>query len=149
MRTGLLLGDEVSFVPDVNPLVSVSRVLVAQLSMGMLIAGIALLSGGRIAAWSALLGGLICVIPNAFLALRIVVGGAVAPGQDPRRMLRASYIGAAGKFLLTAAFFAAVFVLVRPLAAGWLFAAFVLTQLVVGVFLLVGRETGFSKRVDG
>ncbi len=149
MRTGLLLGDEASFVPDVNPLASVSRVLAAQLSMGALVAGIALLSSGRIAAWSALLGGLICVIPNAFLALRIVIGGAVSPGQDPRRMLRASYVGAAGKFLLTAVFFAAVFVLVRPLAAGWLFAAFVLTQAVVGAFLVVGRESGFSKRVDG
>ncbi|MGB5210303.1 MAG: ATP synthase subunit I [Gammaproteobacteria bacterium] len=149
MRTGILLGDEASFVPDVNPLASVSRVLLAQLSMGALIAGIALLIGGSTAAWSAVLGNLICVIPNAFLALRIVIGGAVAPGQDPRRMLRASYVGVAGKFLLTAALFAAVFVLVRPLAAGWLFAAFVLTQLVVGVFLLVGRETGFSKRVDG
>ncbi len=131
----------VNIAPDVNPLAAVSRVLIAQLSAGMLIGGIALVAAGRTAAWSALLGGLICVIPNAFMGLRIVAGGAT---NDPRRMLTASYVGMAGKLALTAAMFAVVFVLVRPLAAGWLFTAFVITQAIVLVFLVSDRDSGSS-----
>lgn len=129
----------VSVAPDVNPLAAISRILIAQLSAGLLVGGVGLAVAGRTAALSAVLGGLICVIPNAFMALRMIAGGA---GHDPRRMLRASYVGAAGKLALTAALFAAVFVLVRPLAAGWLFGAFVLTQAIVWIFLVTDRGAG-------
>ncbi len=125
--------------PDVNPLAAIFRILIAQLFASLLIGAAALVLADSTAALSAVLGGLICVIPNAFLALRIIVGSS---GRDPRGMLRASYVGAAGKLLLTAALFAAVFVLVRPLAAGWLFGAFVLAQATVWIFLVVDRGTG-------
>lgn len=124
--------------PDLNPLAAVSRILIAQLSVGLLIGAVALVLADGTAALSAILGGLICVIPNAFLGLRMIVGGSA---RDPRGMLRASYVGAAGKLMLTAALFAAVFALVRPLAAGWLFGAFVLTQATVWIFLVVDRGT--------
>jgi ATP synthase protein I len=60
-----------------------------------------------------LLGGLACVIPNAFLALRLVV-----PRRDPgaSALVRAAYIGELGKLALTALMFGRIFVLVRPLA---------------------------------
>jgi len=81
---------------------------------------------GTIAGYSALLGGLICIVPNAFLALRLVV-----PRHDPGpgALLRAAYIGEFGKLGLTAVMCAAVFSLVRPLAAGALFCSLVATQL--------------------
>jgi ATP synthase protein I len=129
----------VNVAPDVKPLAAISRILIAQLSAGLLIGAIALVLADRTAALSAILGGLICVIPNAFLGLRMIVGGS---GRDARGMLRASYVGMAGKLLLTAALFAAVFALVRPLAAGWLFGAFVLTQAIVWIFLVADRGTG-------
>jgi len=129
----------VNVAPDVNPLAAIFRILIAQLSASLLIGAAALVLADSTAALSAVLGGLICVIPNAFLALRIIAGSS---GRDPRGMLRASYVGAAGKLLLTAALFAAVFALVRPLAAGWLFGAFVLAQATVWIFLVADRGTG-------
>jgi ATP synthase protein I len=81
---------------------------------------------GTVAGYSALLGGLTCVVPNAFLALRLVV-----PRRDPGpgALVRAAYIGEIGKLALTVIMFTAVFTLVRPLAAGALFAGFIAAQL--------------------
>jgi ATP synthase protein I len=82
---------------------------------------------GRVAGYSALLGGLTCVIPNAFLALRLAV-----PRRDPGAgaLVQAAYIGELGKLALTVLMFGMVFALVRPLAAGALFAGFIAAQLV-------------------
>jgi ATP synthase protein I len=81
-----------------------------------------------------MLGGLICVLPNAFLALRIV-----APRRDPRAraLVRAAYIGELGKLALTVLMFSIVFVLVRPLAAWPLFAGFIGAQLMTLAGLLM------------
>jgi ATP synthase protein I len=94
--------------------------------------------GGRVAAWSALLGGMTCVIPNSFLALRLVV-----PRRDPGAagLVRAAYIGELGKLALTVLMFSLVFTLVRPLAAGPLFTGFIGAQLVTfSGFLMRDRE---------
>ena len=45
--------------------------------------------------------------------------------------MRAAYIGELGKLALTVLFFSMVFTLVRPLAAGPLFAGFIAAQLAV------------------
>jgi ATP synthase protein I len=119
--------------PEINPLSAVSRILLAQLGVGGLLAVAGWSFADATAGYSALLGGLICVVPNAFLALRMVTG---TMGGDPRRALNATYIGAVGKLILTAALFAAVFVLVRPLRPGWLFAGFVAAQGIVLISLL-------------
>ena len=65
-----------------------------------------------------MLGGLTCVIPNAFLALRLVV-----PRREPGAsgLVRAAYIGELGKLALTVLMFSLVFTLVQPLAAVPLF----------------------------
>ena len=57
---------------------------------------------GHRSGYSALLGGLTCVIPNAFLALRLVV-----PRRDPGAgaLVRAAYIGELGKLALTVLMF--------------------------------------------
>jgi ATP synthase protein I len=87
-----------------------------------------------------LLGSLVCVIPNAFLALRLV-----APRRDPGAgaLVRAAYIGELGKLGLTVLMFSIVFVLVRPLSAAALFAGFIAAQFMIlaGLLLSNKRET--------
>jgi len=92
---------------------------------------------GNVIGYSALLGSLICVIPNAFLALRLVV-----PRRDPgaKALVGAAWVGEIGKLALTVLFFTLVFTLVTPLSAAALFAGFILTQLVVLSGLLMRNE---------
>jgi ATP synthase protein I len=105
----------------------VGKVLLAQLGLSVVLATLFWGMNGTVAGYSALLGGLTCVVPNAFLALRLVV-----PRRDPGpgALVRAAYIGEIGKLALTVIMFTAVFTLVRPLAAGALFAGFIAAQLV-------------------
>ena len=110
------------------------RVLVGQFGVGAVLAAAFWVLKGPVAGYSALLGSLTCVIPNAFLALRLVV-----PRRDPgaRALVRAAYIGELGKLALTVLMFSIVFVLVRPLAPIPLFAGFIATQLVAFAGLIL------------
>lgn len=116
---------ERSSASPVNPLLAI---LLLQLALSVALAAIFWGTSGSVAAYSALLGGLTCVIPNAFLALRLTV-----PRRDPGAgaLVRAAYIGELGKLALTVLMFGMVFALVRPLAAGALFAGFIAGQLVI------------------
>jgi len=102
------------------------KVLAVQIGVGAVLAAVFWALQGHIAGYSALLGSLTCVIPNAFLALRLVV-----PRRDPGAgaLIRAAYIGELGKLAITVLMFSLVFVLVRPLAAAALFSGFIATQL--------------------
>ena len=111
-----------------KPLTAILLIVAAQFGAALLMAIVAFWIAGRTGGVSALLGGLVCALPNGILGLRIAIASATG---DAKRMLRATYVGVALKLLLTAALFAAVFALVRPLAAGWLFAGFIATQAVV------------------
>ena len=113
------------------------RVLIGQLGVGVVLAAVFWGLNGHIAGYSALLGSLACVIPNAFLALRLVV-----PRRDPgaRALIRAAYIGELGKLALTVLIFGIVFVLVRPLAAVPFFTGFIAAQLVTLSGLLLRDE---------
>ncbi len=116
----------------------IAKVLAGQLAVSVVLALLFWGFGGRVAAWSALLGGLTCVVPNAFLALRLVV-----PRQDPGAgaLVRAAYIGEIGKLALTVLMFSLVFSLVQPLAAGPLFTGFIAAQLVTfSGFLMRDQE---------
>jgi ATP synthase protein I len=124
---------------DLSAPLAISRILVAQVALGAALAAIAYGVEGSSAGYSALLGCLICVLPNAVLALHILAGGLV---RDARRLIRASYIGMALKLVLTAALFTIVFVTVRPLAAGWLFAGFMVTQAVIWAAPVLTRRGG-------
>ena len=103
---------------ELYPLTAIVRILLAQMGLGLIVVGAGFGVSGGVAAWSALLGSLVCVLPNAFLGARIVLAGG---GGDARKLLRASYVGAAGKLLLTAAGFAVVFALVRNAGARLVF----------------------------
>ena len=120
------------------------RVLIGQIGIGVVLAAVFWGFMGHVAGYSALLGSLTCVIPNAFLALRLVV-----PRQDPgaRALIRAAYIGELGKLGLTVLMFSIVFILVRPLAVAPLFAGFIAAQLVTfaGLVMRDGQELNGQK----
>ena len=113
-------------------------VLAGQLVVGVLLAAVFWGLAGSVAGYSALLGSLTCVIPNAFLAMRIVLARRDAGARD---LLRAAWTGELGKLALTVLMFTIVFVTVRPLAAGALFAGFIAAQLVTFAGLLL-RDAG-------
>lgn len=127
---------------------SVAIILLGQLLSCAVLAVLFRAIDGRVAGYSALLGGLTCVIPNAFLALRLA-----APRRDTgaRGLLRAAYIGEIGKIALTVLMFSLIFTLVRPLAAGPLFAGFVAATLVTFAGFLAGHrdETGNKRTING
>jgi len=110
-------------------------ILLAQVVASVLTAGVLALWQGQLVATSALMGGAIAVIPNAFLAARLLGRKA---GTSAEAMLRAAWLGEVGKFALTALLFAAVFVAVRPLSGLGLFGGFIAAQLVVLGIPLIG-----------
>jgi ATP synthase protein I len=116
------------------------KVLVGQIGIGVVLAAVLWGFFGHVAGYSALLGSLTCVIPNAFLALRLI-----APRRDPGAgaLIRAAYIGELGKLGLTVLMFSIVFVLVRPLSPAALFAGFIAAQLmtIAGLLLANNQET--------
>ena len=117
-------------------------ILLAQAAVALAVAlGLGLWQG-RLAAVSALLGGAIAVIPNAFLAARLLSPGA---GSSGKSLLRAAWLGAIGKLVLTALLFTIVLVTIRPISAPGLFGGFIAAQLVVFGGLLVGNRNGGLK----
>ena len=118
---------------------TILRVVMWQFLVGVVLAAALLGVFGRVAGYSALLGSLTCAVPNAFLALRLM-----APRRDPgaQALLRAAWIGEAGKLALSVLFFTLVFTQVRPLSAAAHFAGFIVTQLVAfsGFLMRHGQE---------
>ncbi len=121
----------------------VAKVLLAQLGVTVVLGMLFWAIDGQVSGYSVFLGGLTCVIPNAFLALRLAV-----PRRDPGAgaLVRAAYIGELGKLALTVLMFSMVFILVRPLAAGAFFAGFIAAQLVTfSGFLMRDKKTELNE----
>ena len=116
---------------------TVPRVIMWQFLVGAVLTAVLLGVFGKVAGYSAMLGSLAAVIPNAFLGLRLI-----APRRDPgaQALIRAAWIGEIGKLALTVLIFTLVFTLVRPLSAAALFAGFIATQLVTFAGLLMRSE---------
>jgi ATP synthase protein I len=114
------------------------KVLVGQFVIGVALSALLWSLYGPVAGYSAMLGSLTCVIPNAFLALRLM-----APRRDPgpKALMRAAYMGELGKLGLTVLMFSIVFALVRPLSGPALFAGFIAAQLVTFSGFLVRDKT--------
>ena len=126
---------------------TIARVLMWQVITGVGLAAVLWGVFGVVAGYSALLGSLTCVVPNAFLGLRLVV-----PRRDPsaKALLRAAWIGEIGKLALTVLLFSLVFTLVRPLSAAALFAGFIATQLVTfSGFLMRDKEQQETEHANG
>lgn len=111
---------------------AVIKILLAQ-TVITVAAGLGALGlAGMVAGYSAVLGGLVGVIPSAFLGARMM---AVSQSGNPRKMLNAAYVGEAVKWLLTLALFLLVYLAVTPLNPGALIAGFILVQ--AGVWLAI------------
>ena len=115
----------------------VYRITLAQLVI-LVVLCLFLLASDKVRAYSVLSGGLIAILPQAyFAALTFRWRGARAA----RAIARSSYAGQVGKFLLSVAGFAAVFVALRPIDAPAVFAGY-LVMLVIeitGSWLLLRR----------
>lgn len=108
------------FVADKKPRVStVVKILSYQILVTVCITvGYAILFGWQ-NALSPALGGLAAIIPNFYFALRIYK----VTGQEPKKIVRAFYVGEAGKLVLTGIFFVIILQIptlqVLPLFAGY------------------------------
>lgn len=116
--------------------------LTLQVAVTLVVAAGSALVFGPVAGYSALAGGAAVVLPNAFLAARLL---APTARTEASRMLRAAWFGEIGKIVLTVAIFAAVFVAVKPLSAPALFSTFIAAQLVtLGVLIVDARQVETS-----
>jgi ATP synthase protein I len=115
---------------------TIPRVLGWQFVIGAALAAVFWGVSGNTAGYSALLGSLACVIPNAFLGLRLM-----APRQDAKALLRATWIGELVKLASTVLIFTLVFTQVRPLSPAALFTGFIVTQLVAFSGLWMRHDT--------
>lgn len=120
------------------------KVLAAQTGIGVVLAAVLWGAYGQVAGFSALLGSATCILPNAFLALRLA-----APRRSPgaRDLVRAAYIGEVGKLAITVLMFSIIFAAVRPLSVPALFAGFIAAQLMTfaGLLLRQDQETEEKK----
>lgn len=113
----------------------VHRITLAQLAI-LIIVCLPLAAYSSDIARSALVGGLIAIIPQAYFVLRAFRRrGAGAAG----RIAHAAYTGATGKFLLSAAGFAVVFATLRPIDGPAVFAGYLamLAIQILGSWLLL------------
>lgn len=97
------------------------RIVLLQLAATLIVALIAGLLSGMPALYSALLGGLCCVVPNGLFAWRLFVGAHKPGGANPMTF----FIGELIKIALTVALLGAVAWLYRDLNWLALIAAFI------------------------
>ena len=82
---------------------------------------------GPVTAYSALLGGLVCLLPNCYFAYRAFK---YQGARAARQIGRSFYWREAGKLVITAVLFALVFSQVRPINALGVFVGYALVQLI-------------------
>lgn len=118
---------------------SVRRLLLVQAAVVCLATVLGAASGGAPVALSALLGGMVAFLPNAFFAWRVF---RYQGARHSRNIVNGFYRAEAGKFGLTAALFTLVFVTVPPSNPAFFFGAYVVTLFVhwLGPWLL-GRPS--------
>ena len=106
------------------------RILIYQLVATVVLASIIWFFAGKVAGYSSVLGGLICLVPNIFLGTRLMLSN-----RNARGILRAAYLGELGKVILTTLMFGLVFFKVEPLNALYLFLSFMVVQFAVSIEL--------------
>ena len=107
----------------------------AQLVLTLVITVI-LMFFGIVVSYSALMGGVIATVANAFFAKR-VFGNYRA--QNPGMLLAQIYSAEITKLILVGALFAAAIAWIEPLSAGALFGAFIVVHLIPSMIALTGR----------
>ena len=112
---------------------TVRNILLTQLATAAGVAAVVWIGLGTQRAIPTLLGGLIGVVPNAFLAARLMSPRA---GSSAKALLRAGWIGEAGKLAIAAVLFIAVFATLKPLHPEFVFAGYIATLLALPAALL-------------
>lgn len=115
----------------------VTKVLGMQLILALLTALVAWPLFGTVAAYSAVLGGMVCVIPSAFLGARMM---AVRHASNPNTLLNAAYLGEAGKWLLSFTLFALVYIWIKPLNPAAFLAGFIVAQGGIWAAILTDKD---------
>lgn len=113
----------------------IHRITVAQCAV-LVVSCSLLLVLGWVHAYSALLGGLTAILPQAYFASRVFKRSGARAAEH---IAHASYAGEVGKFFLTIAGFAVIFAAVRPVEAWAVFATYGLMWViqVTGTWLLL------------
>ena len=109
------------------------------LTMGVTVFG---LLGGLWAGISAGMGGGIPLAGSAYFALQAFRH---AGATSAAHIVRSFYKGEAGRFVLTAALFASVFITVPSVQGVWLLTGFILVHLVGAWGVLLSSTTGTKK----
>jgi ATP synthase protein I len=123
-------------LPGTGALKTVRNILLTQLATALGIAAIVWIGLGSERAVPTLVGGLIGVVPNAFLAARVMSPRA---GSSAQSLLRAGWLGEIGKLLITALLFVVAFENLQPLHPGFLFTGYIATLLALPAGLLFDR----------
>ena len=118
---------------------TVRNILLTQLATAIGLAAIVWIGLGSERAIPTLVGGLIGVVPNAFLAARVMSPRA---GSSAEKLLRAGWLGEIGKLVIAALLFVAAFKTLNPLHPGFLFTGYIATLLAMPVGLLFDRKSG-------
>ena len=123
-------------LPGTGALKTVRNILLTQLATALGIAAIVWIGLGSERAIPTLVGGLIGVVPNAFLAARVMSPRA---GSSAQNLLRAGWLGEIGKLLITALLFVVAFKNLQPLHPGFLFTGYIATLLALPAGLLFDK----------
>ena len=89
--------------PDNTDNFAIIRIIILQIAATFVLSIIFWLFNDQIAAYSAFFGGIISVVPNVFLAARLI-----ASPKNAQAVMKAAYIGEAGKVILTFLLFGVV-----------------------------------------
>lgn len=123
--------------PDIQPAVRSGRLQkrsrqaflkVYLIQSGLLVAvAAACLIKGPVEAYSALLGGMLYLLPNLYFTWRVLYSK--RPAETAQQVVISLYASEIGKMVLAAGLFSATFVLIDPLSPFSLFLTFILLQL--------------------
>lgn len=116
----------------------VFKILVVQLLVTICIAVVWLLAKGLNASFCGLLGGLIVLIPNSYLALKTF---RYFGAQSAVAITLALWTGEIGKYILTAVLFVLVFLTIKPLDIMVLFTSYFLVLLTSSLGLILVRQS--------
>jgi ATP synthase protein I len=122
---------------------TVRNILITQAATAAGLAAIVWLALDSGRAIPTLVGGLIGVVPNAFLAARVMSPRA---GASATRLLRAGWLGEIGKLVIAALLFVVAFRTLKPLHPGFLFTGYIATLLAMPVGLLFDGKGGEAER---
>lgn len=119
-------------IADKKQAVSALKVQVAL----TLILSVGLMFFGVVVAYSALVGGAIATVANAYFAKRVF---ADYRAQKPGKLVAQIYSAEITKLILVGALFAAAVTWIEPLSAGALFSLFLIVHLIPLLLALTGR----------